>query len=70
MGYSKISEKEIAQADALTLEVYTIKQVAYIFSVTERTVNNWMKEGKLKGKKIGGKWRFTKEELERFVKAD
>lgn len=70
MAYSKISDKEIAQVDALSLDVFTIKQVAYKFDVTERTVNNWMKEGKLKGKKIGGKWRFTKDELERFVKAD
>ncbi len=44
-------------------ELYTVDAVAEILSVTPRTVRNYLKDGTLKGRKVGGQWRFTKEDV-------
>lgn len=55
-----------------SLKLYTVKQVAQIFQVTEYTVRVWLKEqGGLRGVKMGkgstGHWRVTGAELVRFA---
>lgn len=67
MAYGALSDKDREAIKALALELYTVKQVACLFDVTERTVANWVRVGRLKGVKIGGKWRFTRAEIERFA---
>ena len=44
-------------------EVLTIEEVAEIFSVSKRTIYNLLKAKELPGVKIGGQWRFLKEDL-------
>lgn len=46
--------------------MYNIKEVAAILEVTTRTVHTYLKDGRLKGQKVGGKWKITKENLEAF----
>lgn len=70
MPYGKMSDKELEAVKSFSLELYNVKQVALLFGITERTVMNYIKDGRLKAAKIGGKWRFTKEELERFAKGE
>ena len=53
-----------------TFELYTIKELASILEVTPRTINNYVAQGRIKGQKIAGKWKFTREELERFIKGE
>lgn len=67
MAHSKISDYEMQAVDNLKAEIFTVKQVAYLFGITERTVMNYIKEGRIKGSKVGGKWRFTKAEIERLI---
>ena len=43
---------------------YTIQDVADMTILTSRTIRNYLKDGILEGKKIGGQWRFTKKDIE------
>lgn len=53
---------------AKDLEVYTLKEVEELLQVTQRTLYNWIKGGKLTAFKAGREWRVTKEALEDFTK--
>lgn len=49
-------------------KLYTTKEVAEIFSVTEYTVRNWLKDEKLEGLKTKvGRWRVTESALKEFA---
>lgn len=49
------------------IKLYTLKEVAELLKVTERTLLTYLKDKKLKGVKIGGKWRISEENLTNFV---
>lgn len=49
------------------IKVYTLKEVAEVLKVTERTLLTYLKEGKLKGTKIGGKWIISQENMQNFI---
>ncbi|NLV88914.1 MAG: helix-turn-helix domain-containing protein [Tissierellia bacterium] len=44
-------------------KLYTVEDVARMTGLTSRTIRNYLKDGKLKGKKIGVQWRFTEEDI-------
>lgn len=48
-------------------DFYTVDEIARILRVTTRTVRNYLKDGSLKGRKIGGGWRFTEEDFMQFM---
>lgn len=56
------------------MEVYTPEEVAAILKVSVRTVYTLLKEGKLRGRKIGsgkpGRWRVLDEDLKAFVRGE
>jgi len=43
-----------------------MNQIAEMLELSVRTIQNYLKEGKLTGKKIGSQWRFTEKDLERL----
>lgn len=45
-------------------KLYTMNQIAEMLELSVRTIQNYLKEGKLTGKKIGSQWRFTEKDLE------
>ena len=45
-------------------KLYTVEDVAQRTGLTDRTIRNYLKDGKLRGKKIGGQWRFTADDIE------
>lgn len=47
-------------------KLYTIDDIANMTSLTSRTIRNYLKDGILEGKKIGGQWRFTMKDIDRF----
>ncbi|OHW61240.1 helix-turn-helix domain protein [Andreesenia angusta] len=49
------------------LKVYTLKEVEPILKVTQRTLYNYIKSGKLKAVKIGKEWRVKHSDLEDFL---
>lgn len=52
------------------IKLYTLHDLQPILGVTYRTLQNYIKDGKLKGAKIGGKWRVTEENLRKFLNGE
>ena len=48
-------------------KLYTVEEIATMTSLTTRTIRNYIKEGLLKGRKIGGQWRFTEEDIKNLM---
>lgn len=48
-------------------KLYTVEEVAALASVTGRTIRNYLKSGRLVGRKIGGQWRFPESEVQRLL---
>lgn len=53
-----------------TIKMYTLKDLAAQLKVTERTMHTYIKNGKLKGQKIGGKWQISQTNLENFLNGE
>ena len=45
---------------------YTLNDLALMTGLTTRTLRNYMKKGILKGERVEGIWKFTKEEIAEF----
>ena len=48
-------------------KTYTVSDVARIMHMTERTIRNYLKDGILKGTRVGGQWRFSRDDLEDLI---
>jgi len=46
---------------------YSTEDVAEILGFKEKTVREWLRTGKLKGKKVGRLWRVKESDLEDFI---
>ena len=53
-----------------TLRLYTLTELEPILGVTHRTLQTYIKDGRLKGVKIGGKWKVSEETLRKFVNGE
>ena len=49
------------------LKIYTLEEVTEMLQVTRRTLYNYLKDGRLKGNKVIGKWIITEEQLKDFI---
>lgn len=49
------------------LEFLTPKEVAGILRVSPRTIQRWVKEGKLRAVKVGKLWRIPREALDELL---
>lgn len=49
---------------------YTIKEVAEMLKVTERSIHYWKKDGKIKFVKVGRNVRVSETELKRFLEGE
>lgn len=50
------------------LSTYTVDEVAKALKLNPYTVRRLVREGKIPAFKIGGQWRFRKDEIDRFIK--
>ncbi|MCL2518923.1 MAG: helix-turn-helix domain-containing protein [Oscillospiraceae bacterium] len=48
-------------------KLLTVEDIAKMTSMTTRTIRNYLKDGILKGRKIGGQWRFAEEDIKNFM---
>jgi len=48
-------------------EILTLKEVADYLKLAEKTAYRLAAEGKLPGFKVGGSWRFKKEDIENWI---
>jgi len=47
--------------------VYKISDLMTMFNLSERTIRRHLREGILKGKKIGGSWRFDEKDISEYL---
>lgn len=48
-------------------KIYTLQEVAELLQLTDRTVYSYIKNGYLKGFRVGGYWRITEAELKNWI---
>ncbi|WP_027253008.1 methylation-associated defense system helix-turn-helix domain-containing protein MAD1 [Photobacterium halotolerans] len=48
-------------------QILTLKEVAAYLKLAEKTAYRLASEGKLPGFKVGGSWRFKKDDLEKWI---
>ncbi|ENM8381548.1 methylation-associated defense system helix-turn-helix domain-containing protein MAD1 [Vibrio alginolyticus] len=51
----------------MTSQILTLKEVAAYLKLAEKTAYRLASEGKLPGFKVGGSWRFKREDLESWI---
>jgi hypothetical protein len=62
--------EEILAIKNLPLQpMYTTRSIAEIFSVSVRSVQNWMASGKLMSRNLPGRWKFLTQDVEDFLQA-
>lgn len=65
-----MEEKKSRTADLEALKVYNLTELEPVLGVTHRTLLNYIKNGRLKGVKIGGKWKVSGENLRKFINGE
>ena len=65
-----MEEKKSRTADLEALKVYNLTELEPVLGVTHRTLLNYIKDGRLKGVKIGGKWKVSGENLRKFINGE
>lgn len=53
---------------AMDSDIFTIKEVAEYLKLTQKTAYRLVAEGKIPGFKVGGSWRFRRDEIEKMTK--
>jgi len=48
-------------------QISTLKEVAAYLKLAEKTAYKLAAEGKLPGFKVGGSWRFKREDIEKWI---
>lgn len=48
-------------------EILTLREVAEYLKLAEKTAYRLAAEGKLPGFKVGGSWRFKREDIEKWI---
>lgn len=59
-------EALLAQLGLVLKGLYTISDAAQIFGVSRRTIQDWIRDGKLNARNLG-RYRFLSEDLESFL---
>ena len=52
----------------MPLEIFTVEQLAKLLHLHAITIYRLAKQGKIPGFKVGGRWRFNRNELERWMR--
>lgn len=53
--------------EAMSDEILTIQELAEYLKLNEKTAYRLASEGKLPGFKVGGSWRFKREDIEQWI---
>ena len=51
-------------------KLYSVRELAKILPITPLTIREYIRKGKIKGRKIGKNWYVTKENLEAFLEGE
>jgi excisionase family DNA binding protein len=53
---------------AMSSDIFTIKEVAEYLKLNEKTAYRLAADGKIPGFKVGGSWRFRRDQIEKMTK--
>ena len=53
----------------MATDILTIKEVAEFLKLTEKTAYRLAADGKIPGFKVGGSWRFRRDEIEKMTRS-
>jgi len=65
--FSHILSYGIQVKYTMTDDILTLKEVAKYLKLAEKTAYRLAADGKLPGFKVGGSWRFKKEDIESWI---
>ena len=65
-----MEEKTNRTSELEELKVYSLTEIEPILGVTHRTLLTYIKDGRLKGVKIGGKWKVSGENWRKFINGE
>jgi excisionase family DNA binding protein len=51
-------------------EILTIREVAELLKINEKTAYRLAADGKIPGFKVGGSWRFDRQEISNWIKRE
>ncbi len=57
----------IENENEMTDQILTLKEVAAYLKLADKTAYKLAADGKLPGFKVGGSWRFKREDIERWI---
>ena len=52
------------------ITVYNVKEISELLGITQVTIREYIRQGRLRAKKIAGEWRITGDALRDFLSAD
>ena len=55
------------RSDKKNIRYISTTEAARLLGVTTNTVRRWVKAGKIRGKKIMGRWRVLREDIEKLI---
>ena len=64
----KVLEKWKEAQDMDELTPFTPEEVAEILRISPVTIKDWLRQGRIRGVKIGKEWRVFKKDLEAYLK--
>jgi len=50
-------------------QLLDVEELANYLKLQKQTIYNWLNQGKISGMKIGGVWRFDRQEIDRWLKS-
>ena len=54
----------------MDIKVYSLKEVSEMLTVSTRTLLQYVRDGRIRAVKIGGRWTVSEENLRHFVNGD
>lgn len=49
------------------LRIYTVPEIVKLLRLSPQTVRTYLKDGRLKGKRVGVKWLVTEDQIKEFL---
>ena len=56
--------------DSMEQKYFTLDEVAAMLRLTPRTIRSYLASGALSGARVGGRWRFTEEDIQNLMTED
>lgn len=52
------------------IKVYTVPEISKLFQLSPQSVRRYLKEGRIKGQKVGTKWLVSEEAIKKFLNGE